>query len=79
LLFQIQQFFIFIFALMKTKFIPWLHNSLKTNCFPSNLLYYGNSDAIADDSNIESTGPQSTTYIFLSSLGLKNELWEESR
>ncbi len=37
---------------MKTKFIPCLHNTIKTNCFPSNLLYYGNSDAIADDSNI---------------------------
>ncbi len=47
--------------------------------FPSNLLYYGNSDAIANGSNIESTGPQSTAYIFLSSLGLRNELWEESR
>ena len=50
---------------MKTQFVPYLYNGEKTDCFTSNSLYYGNSDAIADDFNTESTRPHSAAYIYL--------------
>jgi hypothetical protein len=56
-----------------------VYRSYALNGRPSNLLYYGNFDAISDGSNIENTRRQSITYIFLFSFGLENELWEESR